>query len=477
MTPQAKHERVCKAIDRYNAALIKSRIATGLLLAGWFALSAVAGFSWATLAEARASDVSAAAAGAAGLALVGITGLLLHRIWRLERRAFAAAFAWQSAAVAIPAWLVAMASGASMLYVTFVFFAATALNAKVIQRIVTMERAIKLASDREKLQGFLDQVATEQSRITFRVDLPDAIAEVKARVIGQDAIVEESVRMTFRRGQLVRPNKPLSVMLFVGSTGAGKTELAKTLADTLFGDDRLIRVDCNEMTEAHHADRLVGAPPGYAGSDQGGWLVREIERMGSGVILFDEIEKAHPAVLKIVMGLMDEGRITERSTSQTAKAEGFLIVLTSNAAQAEIARLVGTENDAETLRKKVRAELINSKHWAPEQLARVDEVFAFGRLNRRALAEIVALFLGKFGKQAGVDVVSVQTELLIDLVLRAEQRVEDGGVREVVRAVERIVIDGLLDVRMSGASKAAIWVRDDKVVVEPAEEAQGEATA
>lgn len=138
----------------------------------------------------------------------------------------------------------------------------------------------------------------------------------QVQVIGQDPVVESVVQTAFRRARLGRPHKPVAVFLLVGSTGSGKTELAKALVSTLFGGN-LIRIDCNEMSEKASVARLVSSPPGYIGSEQGSQFAREIGRLGSGVVLFDEIEKAHPDVVKSIMSLLDEARITGLSTSRT----------------------------------------------------------------------------------------------------------------------------------------------------------------
>lgn len=327
------------------------------------------------------------------------------------------------------------------------------------------------ADQQEDLQDFVQEgPAPGAPRGKFadfsQLNADDVIAAIRERVIGQDAIATEVVRSAFRRARLRRPNKPVATFLFVGATGAGKTELAKAMATEMF-EGRLIRVDCNELSASHNVARLIGAPPGYVGSDQGGQLCRDIGRIGTGVLLFDEIEKADPAVMKVVMGLLDEGRLTEQSTGHTYVATGFVIVLTSNAASDEIAEVVATISDGNERAGRVKDELRNVG-FLPEVLARIDSVFPFAALSRLAVIEIAGRFLMQFATDAGVELVGVDSALLIDLVTQQE-KLASYGVREVVRLVENAVFDGLLSVRDAGHTTAAIVVREGRISVTPGE--------
>lgn len=294
------------------------------------------------------------------------------------------------------------------------------------------------------------------------LDPAQATEAIRQRVIGQDAAVEAATSLIFRRARLRRPNKPVATLLLVGATGAGKTELSKALADVMFKQN-LIRVDCAELSQSQSTQRLIGAPPGYIGSDAGGWLCREIGRFKTGVILLDEIEKAHPDVVTTLMALLDEARLTEQSTGTTYSATGFVIVMTSNAAHATIAQVVASTADDAARIGRVKDEL-KAAGFRPEILARVDTVLPFGDLSRAAVAEIVGLNLLGFAAACNVEIQSVDAGLLIDLVQRREQ-VAGYGVREVVRLVEGAVVDGLLDVRDRGYRTAAISVGGERVVI------------
>ena len=293
---------------------------------------------------------------------------------------------------------------------------------------------------------------------------PAAVAaEIKSRVIGQDAAVDQSVSLIFRRARLRRPAKPVCTLLYVGATGAGKTELAKAIAETVFAG-RLIRIDCAELSQSHCSQRLIGSPPGYLGSDQGGWLCREIGKVRTGVLLLDEIEKAHPDVLTTLMALLDEARITEQSTGTTYSATGFVVVLTSNAAAGDIAQIVQASPEESPERAGRVKDALRGAGFKPEVLARVDQVLPFGELSRAAAAEIVGLFLQRYAADVGLEIRSVDAALLIDLITKREA-LAGYGVREVVRLVESAVVDGLLEARDAGYKAVAISIDGDAVRV------------
>lgn len=322
-----------------------------------------------------------------------------------------------------------------------------------------MPSIFDVVRDKPTIDAF---VAEGGSRPPLPAIDPARLAEqVRQDVIGQDPIVADVTALLARRIRQARRGRPLGVVLFVGATGAGKTELAKAIAKHAF-EGRMTRVDCNELTESHSAQRLIGAPPGYIGADQGGQLTRDIERLGSGVILFDEIEKAHEAVLRIVMGLLDEGRLTEASTGRVADASQFFIVLTSNAEHQKLAEIVEQVADPDERRRAVKDTL--QSVFRPEQLARIDETYCFGQLDRRARVEVVGKFLFQFAADSGVRLVGVDAALLIDTVTRHEKSAKY-GIRELVRLVERAIVDGMLDRRAEGFREVEILCDGERIEV------------
>jgi energy-coupling factor transporter ATP-binding protein EcfA2 len=353
----------------------------------------------------------------------------------------------------------------------FAGLAATILLHRIFKGLL-MPSIFDFVNDPQALQAFVDGESEQQHQTAYAVeslhpfDVDGASGEVAEVVIGQDGIVRDVVALISRRIEMQRKHKPLGVVLFVGATGAGKTELAKALSDLIFGADKLLRFDCNEMVESSSTQRLIGSPPGYVGSEQGGQLTRGIQRNRTGVLLFDEIEKAHPDVYKVLMGLFDEGRITEQSTGQAADASGHLIILTSNAEHQKIADLVKNEQDPAVRRIGVKDALASV--FRPEQLARIDEIYPFPPLDRLAMVRIVAKSLQHLASEAGIELVKVDAAVLIDAVTMHE-RMQQYGIRELLRVVEKRVVDRLFDARRAGHLQVRIAVQGDTVQVLPAE--------
>ena len=229
--------------------------------------------------------------------------------------------------------------------------------------------------------------------------LLDMEGRVGARVSGLEEAVG-AVANAVRRSRAGRgePNRPVGSFLFLGPTGVGKTELAKALAEFLFDDDRaMVRLDMSEYMEKHSVSRLIGAPPGYVGYDEGGQLTEPVRRRPYSVILFDEIEKAHPDVWNVLLQVLDDGRLTD-GQGRTVHFENAVIVLTSNVGSQHILSI----EDEERMRELVTTDLRAS--FRPEFLNRLDETVIFHRLGREDLRRIVDVQLGRFaGRLAARD--------------------------------------------------------------------------
>ena len=216
-------------------------------------------------------------------------------------------------------------------------------------------------------------------------------AKLHTRVVGQDeavAAVANAVRRA--RAGLQDPNRPLGSFLFLGPTGVGKTELCKALAEFLFDDEQaMIRIDMSEYMEKHAVARLIGAPPGYVGYEEGGALTEAVRRRPYQVILFDEVEKAHPDVFNVLLQVLDDGRLTD-SHGRTVDFKNTLIVLTSNLGSEYLASL-GPGQSVGEVREQVMAVVRAS--FRPEFLNRLDEIILFERLSRAHMKGIVEIQL------------------------------------------------------------------------------------
>ncbi|RYF68802.1 MAG: AAA family ATPase, partial [Cytophagaceae bacterium] len=212
---------------------------------------------------------------------------------------------------------------------------------------------------------------------------------LRGRVVGQDRALEavaDAVRRS--RAGLSDPNKPLGSFLFLGPTGVGKTELARALAEFLFDDERsMVRLDMSEYMEKHTVSRLIGAPPGYVGYDEGGQLTEAVRRRPYSVVLFDEIEKAHPDVFNALLQLLDDGRLTD-GQGRVVSFKNTVVIMTSNLASQLI---MNAEPNDFTLKDRVFEQL--RAHFRPEFLNRIDEIVMFEGLGREKLASIVDIQL------------------------------------------------------------------------------------
>ncbi|HEX9523577.1 MAG TPA: ATP-dependent chaperone ClpB [Reyranella sp.] len=220
--------------------------------------------------------------------------------------------------------------------------------------------------------------------------------QLKKRVVGQDEAVRavsDAVRRA--RAGLQDPNRPIGSFLFLGPTGVGKTELTKAIAQFLFDDDQaMVRIDMSEFMEKHSVSRLIGAPPGYVGYDEGGVLTEAVRRRPYQVILFDEVEKAHPDVFNVLLQVLDDGRLTD-GQGRTVDFKNTLIVLTSNLGSSYLAALRDGES-TETVREQVMEEV--RRAFRPEFLNRLDEILLFNRLSRAHMTDIVDIQLAHLRK-------------------------------------------------------------------------------
>jgi ATP-dependent Clp protease ATP-binding subunit ClpB len=212
------------------------------------------------------------------------------------------------------------------------------------------------------------------------------------RVIGQDEavrLIDDAIRRS--RSGLSDPNRPYGSFLFLGPTGVGKTELTKALAEFLFDTDQaMVRIDMSEFMEKHSVARLIGAPPGYVGYEEGGYLTEAVRRKPYAVILFDEIEKAHPDVFNVLLQVLDDGRLTD-GQGRTVDFRNTVIVMTSNLASHKIQQMTDEDKDPELIKIEVMAEV--KTHFRPEFVNRIDEIVVFHPLAKAQIASIARIQL------------------------------------------------------------------------------------
>jgi ATP-dependent Clp protease ATP-binding subunit ClpB len=217
-------------------------------------------------------------------------------------------------------------------------------------------------------------------------------SKLRERVIGQDEaiqVVTEAVQRS--RAGLNDPSKPIASLMFLGPTGVGKTEMSKALAEFMFDDEEsLIRIDMSEYMEKHTVSRLLGAPPGYVGYDEGGQLTEAVRRQPYAVLLFDEIEKAHPDVFNVMLQLLDDGRLTD-SKGTTVNFRNTICIFTSNIGSSDILDLGGSVEIGDQEIMKSRVNLAMEKHFKPEFLNRIDESIIFNGLSKKDLRKIVKI--------------------------------------------------------------------------------------
>jgi ATP-dependent Clp protease ATP-binding subunit ClpB len=263
---------------------------------------------------------------------------------------------------------------------------------------------------------------------------------LRGRVVGQDyaiSVVSNAVRRA--RAGLSDPNRPIGSFIFLGPTGVGKTETARALAEFLFDDERaMVRIDMSEYMEKHAVARLIGAPPGYVGYEEGGQLTEAVRRRPYSVILFDEIEKAHPDVFNILLQILDDGRLTD-GQGRTVDFKNTVIIMTSNVGSHYIQDL-GVE-DEEALQDRVMEAL--RAQFRPEFLNRVDDIVIFHPLSKSQIKQIVDIQLELLRKRLAERKLTIELTDAAKVALAAEGFDPVYGARPLKRAIQRRVQDPL----------------------------------
>jgi ATP-dependent Clp protease ATP-binding subunit ClpB len=280
---------------------------------------------------------------------------------------------------------------------------------------------------------------------------------LRLRVIGQDeAITAVSDAVRRARAGIQDPNRPIGSFIFMGPTGVGKTELARALAEFLFDDEQaMIRIDMSEYQERHTVSRLIGAPPGYVGYDEGGQLTEAVRRKPYSVILFDEIEKAHPEVFNVLLQLLDDGRLTD-GHGRTVDFKNTVVIMTSNIGSQYIQEL---QNNEEEMQRRVTEAM--RQHFRPEFLNRVDDTIIFHPLDAEVLKQIVSIQVGLVQKRLSDKKIEIELSESAKELLAEEGFDLVFGARPLKRVVQRDVLNPLASKILSGEVKEG-----SKVVVD-----------
>ena len=356
------------------------------------------------------------------------------------------------------------------------------------------ESAAKLRDEEKKLADEIEAQRASTSRSTDLVITEDDIADIvtswtgipvkklaeeestkllnlesilKERIIGQDEAVE-AVARAIRRGRmgLKDPKRPIGSFIFLGPTGVGKTELSKVLADVMFGDpNAMIRVDMSEYMEKHSVSKMIGSPPGYVGYDEGGQLTEQIRRRPYSVVLFDEIEKAHPDVFNILLQILEDGILTD-AQGRRVDFKNTIIIMTSNVGAASIIeqKKLGFTDDAkaaDAAAEKTRASVMDAlKHtFRPEFLNRVDEIIVFNKLGDEDIKKIARIMLSDIIKR--INSLGIEIEFPDEVVSMLAKEGFDPvyGARPLRRAIVRKVEDSFSEAMLRGEVKEGDKVR------------------
>jgi ATP-dependent Clp protease ATP-binding subunit ClpB len=278
--------------------------------------------------------------------------------------------------------------------------------------------------------------------------------QLHKRVVGQqEAIVAVSDAVRRSRAGLQNPNKPIGSFLFLGTTGVGKTELAKALAAYLFDDENaMTRIDMSEYQERHAVSRLVGAPPGYVGYDEGGQLTEAVRRKPYSVVLLDEIEKAHPDTFNVLLQVLDEGRLTDNK-GRVADFKNAIIIMTSNMGSSIIQeKFSDIDSDLETKTALAKTEVLAllKKSVRPEFLNRIDDIIMFTPLNQKDIFEIVKLQIAQLKKMVGKQEITLDATDEAIHYLGKKGYEPEFGARPVKRVIQKEVVNQLSKEILSG---------------------------
>ncbi|MGM0472316.1 MAG: ATP-dependent Clp protease ATP-binding subunit [Bacillota bacterium] len=336
------------------------------------------------------------------------------------------------------------------------------------ESVITPEDVAEIVSDWSGVP--VTRLTEDESEKLLRLE-----EELHERVVGQDEAIKavsEAVRRA--RAGLKDPQRPIGSFIFLGPTGVGKTELAKTLAESMFDDEEaMIRVDMSEYMEKHAVSRLVGAPPGYVGHDEGGQLTEQVRRQPFSVILLDEIEKAHPEAFNMLLQVLEDGQLTD-SQGRTVDFKNTIIIMTSNVGANLIENQSGVgfktadeeqQSSYERMKEKVTSEL--KDQFRPEFLNRLDEIIVFHALEMEHIKEIIDLMLEEVAERLGEQEIEIEVNEAAKEIIADKGFDREFGARPLRRTIRRLIenplSEKLIANEVSGGDKVIVEAEDEEL--------------
>jgi ATP-dependent Clp protease ATP-binding subunit ClpA len=302
------------------------------------------------------------------------------------------------------------------------------------------------------------------------IDAEELATKLKARVIGQDEVIDQIARTLRRRFAARRPNKPIAVFCFAGAPGVGKTHLAKVMAETLYkSPNHLHHIDMSTATDQHASSSLFGAPKGYTGSTSYGQVTGMLRDVPNSIMLLDEFEKAHPDSHKRFLTAWNDGFVTEVSDGAKIPTNETIFILTTNAASRRIGEMARDHKGGQDELDRMVKSTLADANFAPEVLSRIDNVFAFREMKGLDIARIVALEIEAKTREYKLEIADggIDAQILLAAIDRVTDEGAKGGVRDIARAIEDKIADGLLDAKSDGAKLVRLEADGDDVIVIP----------